>query len=231
MTGAWASARVIAAVVVAVVAVRLSASELVATRAEDLIRQAIRARLAAETAEVTLIRLDTAAAADQLYRAVRIDPGAALGRPIRITLVLPNGRTEIAAVTVRIVADQVVALRPIERGQTVQADDVGQRRGDIRGIPLRRLPRIDEVVGGRALREIPAGAVVLPSAVALRRLVEAGDRVTAIARVGDAQVTAELVASDAGDAGDVIRLSNPDSRRAIRGRVLRAGVVEVRNGQ
>jgi flagella basal body P-ring formation protein FlgA len=77
------------------------------------------------------------------------------------------------------------------------------------------------------LRPVPAGAVLLPGSVMIRRAVEPGDRITAVAIAGDIQVSAELTATDGGEPGDVIRVVNTDTRRSLRGRVIAEGLVEV----
>jgi flagella basal body P-ring formation protein FlgA len=74
---------------------------------------------------------------------------------------------------------------------------------------------------------VPAGGVLGPGSLVLRRAVEPGDRVTAIAIAGAVQVSAELEAADGGDPGDVIRVVNRETRRSLRGRVIGDGTVEV----
>jgi len=97
----------------------------------------------------------------------------------------------------------------------------------VRGVPIRALPTAAALAGGKALRPIAQGAVVLQEFVAVRRAVEPGDVVTVVALSGDVEVAAELVASDGGRPGDVVRVMNPDTRRVLRARVLRPGYVEV----
>jgi flagella basal body P-ring formation protein FlgA len=195
--------------------------------AGELISAAVRARVGTAAKEVTVVGLDAAVPVTGRFKSVRLDPGATFGKPMRVTLVPVSGPSVIAVATVRVVAEHVVAGRDFERGETVKAEDVVSRRDEVRGIPMRRLPGPDEVIGSRTLRTVPGGSVFLPGAVALRRIVEAGDKVTVVARAGDAEVSAVLVASDGGDPGDVIRVSNPETRRQFRGRVLSSGVVEV----
>lgn len=199
--------------------------------ADDLVRSAIRSRLGREAADVTVVAIEASTPLQAGYRSVRLDPAAVLGKPIRITLVPAVGKPEIAAVTLRVVAESVTAARDFGRGETIGAEDVVVRAEELRGIPLRHLPSVTEVVGGRTLRAVTVGSVFLPGAVALRRLVEPGDRVTAVVHAGDAAVSATVVAADGGDSGDVIRVTNPDTRRALRARVLKAGVVEVFYGR
>ncbi len=62
-------------------------------------------------------------------------------------------------------------------------------------------------------------------------LVRAGDRVRATARVGGVEAVVIAIAAQNGVAQQIIRVVNPDSRRAIRVRVVAAGEVEVVNAR
>lgn len=195
--------------------------------ADALIREAVRARLGESNAEVTILSLDLPARAGTAFRAIRVDPAAWLGKPMRFTLTPVTGAPVVVVASLRVVADHVVALRDIARSAKVGHEDALARRDEVTGVPMRRLPQAAQVLGGRALRPVPAGAILLPGAVTVRRMVEAGDPVTVVARVGEAEVTASLVASDGGEPGDVIRVTNPETRRDLRGRVMSDGRVEV----
>jgi flagella basal body P-ring formation protein FlgA len=63
----------------------------------------------------------------------------------------------------------------------------------------------------------------------LRRVVEPGDRVTVVALAGAVEVTAQFVAADGGSVGDIIRVRNPDTKKYLRGRIVKPGRVEVIN--
>lgn len=193
---------------------------------EDAIRQAVVDRLG--SVEVTVVALDLTSAAGAVFRSARPDPSARLGRPVRFTLVPEKGPLVFATATLRVVGDHVVAQRELFRGETVAEADVTQVRGELSNVPLRRLPTGEQVVGSRVLRPVAAQATVLPGAVVVRRAVEPGDRVTVLAVSGAIRVSAMLTAADGGEPGDVIRVVNRDSRRTLRGRVVKEGLVEVR---
>jgi flagella basal body P-ring formation protein FlgA len=155
------------------------------------------------------------------------DPVARLGQPIRVTLVAEGGRSSRAVVTMRVTADYVVARRAIGRAQTVTAEDVDAVRGELAGTPLRPLPVLAEVVGGRALRPIDAEAPVLSGYVVAPRVVDPGDTITVVVRSGAVVVSATFTAADGGGVGDIIRVSNPDTRRFIKARIVERGLAEV----
>lgn len=189
------------------------------------VREAVLERLGRE-AEVDVLSVD-GAAPGAVFVEAKPSPTARLGDPFRVTLIASEGRPVRATADVRVVVDHVVATHRLERGATLTEDDVEAQKGELVGVPLRALPRIDEVIGARVLRPIDAGAVVLPVSVALRRAVEPGDQVTVVAVRGPIEVTATFIASDGGRPGDVVRVMNPESKRYIRGRVIEEGRVEV----
>ncbi len=119
--------------------------------------------------------------------------------------------------------------RAVGRGHVIAAEDVEAVRTELQGTPIRPVPTIDQVAGARALRPIPQGATVLSGFVAIRRAIEPGDKVTVVATSGAVEVTAEFVAADGGRVGDTIRVVNPDTKKYVRGRVVRKGLVEVIN--
>lgn len=197
--------------------------------ADEAVRRAIVDRLG--SVDVTVVSIDVPARAGATFRVARPDPAARLGRVMRFTLVPDGGAAVFASVTVRIVGERVVTLRSLDRGRTVSADDVSVVRGELTEGPLRRLPTGSQVIGSRVLRPIAASATVLPGSVVVRRAVEPGDRVTVVAVSGPVQVSATLTATDGGDAGDTIRVVNSDTRRTLRGRIVKEGLVEVGYGR
>jgi len=218
-------------VMLGVMAALLSSARLHAGPAEwpaaEAISRAVSGRMGeGAVVEVVALVLHGGTADDRFVEA-RPDPAARLGRPTRFTLRRARGGVVTATATLRVTAEHVVTQNALTRGATVAAGDIRVVRGEIRDTPIRRLPTGEQVQGSRVLRPIVAGALILPGAVVVRRAIEAGDRVTAVAHAGDVQVSAAMTATDGGDPGDVIRVVNADTRRSLRGRVVSEGVVEV----
>lgn len=213
------AAAVLAAAVAGAVTIRAASTP------ADLVKAALSKRLG-PAVDVTVVALD-GVPEGLVFREARPDPSARLGRPIRVALVRDRGPAVWITATVRAIGDQVVMRRALERGATIEAGDVEARRSELTAIPLRALPRLADAVGARATRALRAGEALLPGAVVTPPAIEAGDRVTVVASVGAVEVTATFVASDRGAPGDVIRVVNPETRRVVRGRVVRKGLVEV----
>jgi flagella basal body P-ring formation protein FlgA len=199
------------------------------TSATDLIRLAIVDRLGAD-ADVTVLAIDVPDSSAR-FREARPDPAAWLGRPVRFTLVTESGAGLPVVATIRVVTTYTIAKRAIGRGHVVGAGDVETVRRELQGTPIRPMPGPNQITGARALRPIPEGAVILTGFIAERRAVEPGDRVTVVAVTGDVEVSAEFQAADGGRAGDVIRVVNPETRKYLRGRIVRKGLVEVIYGR
>jgi flagella basal body P-ring formation protein FlgA len=200
-----------------------------ALSAVDAVRAAVVARLGVD-ATVVVDTIDIASDAP-VFREARPDPAARLGRPLRFTLVTADGVALPATATVTVTAPLAVPTRTVARGESLTAEDLDESPRLITGLPLRRLPSRRELVGSRALRALPAGEAVPQNAVALKRAVEPGDRVTVVAAGGAIEVTATFVAADGGQPGAIIRVVNPDTRRFLRGRVSDDGTVEVIHGR
>jgi flagella basal body P-ring formation protein FlgA len=162
----------------------------------------------------------------------RPDPSARVGMPARFVLV--GSRADKTArqvgevtATIAVTADAVRTRRPILRGAVLEAADVGIAAMDLTGQPLRRLPSVGEIVGARARRDLGAGIIVTGADLVAEPIVRTRDVVRAHVRVGDVELTADVVAAENGLRGEVIRVLNRESRRALRARVMERGEVEV----
>ena len=193
--------------------------------AADVIRAAVLERVGAG-AEVTLAALDVPGPATA-FRSARPDPEGRLDKPMRFTLSTATGASVIGVVSVHVVVDHAVTRRAMVRGEVLSAADLQVVRDGLRGLPLRKLPTADQLIGARALQPLAAGAIVMPGSIAIRRVVEPGDRVTVLATSGAVQVSAAMVAADGGGVGDVVRVVSPGTRRYLRGRILSDGRIEV----
>jgi len=161
-------------------------------------------------------------------------PGSRLGRPIRFAISeRVNGprRTERhageAVASVGVSGPFVRALNALARGDVFEAGDVDTAVGEIADGFVRPLPRAEAVVGARAARAIAAGEVVAVAAIVAVPLVKSGDRVRAVVRTPEIEVESVAVATQNGTLDQVIRVVNPETKRAIRARVVGDKEVEV----
>lgn len=159
----------------------------------------------------------------------RVEPGARVGGAVRVTLQWTNGRhAGEADAVVHVEAEHGRAKRDLERGTVLAAGDFEVVRGDVGRSVLRPCPT--DLVGARLLRSLSAGDLVGPVAVAVAPLVRSGDPVVTRVRVPGIEVSGKAVASQSGELGDIIRVVNPESGRALRARVTGRGEVEVIHG-
>lgn len=162
-------------------------------------------------------------------------PGSRLGTPMRFTIVSGEGRlgarTRLgdAVATVRVFGPVPRAAHAMARGAEVAFEDLDLSASDAGDVRLGPLPTAEDVLGAVTIRDVVAGEVLTAAHVRVPPLVESGQLVTTVVRIGNVQVEGRAIASQRGVLGQTIRLVNPDSRQTLRGTVVAAGRVEVLN--
>jgi flagellar basal body P-ring formation protein FlgA len=119
------------------------------------------------------------------------------------------------------------ATRGIARDESIAQDAFEVVNAELPAIALRRVPAPEEIVGLKARRAIAPGEALTSAVLMLPPAVRSGDEVTVKVAIGRIEVTGVAVASGSGQAGDVIRVMQPKSRRLVKARILGPGVVEV----
>lgn len=162
----------------------------------------------------------------------QIAPGARMGSlwQVRLGTAGAGGRvswTGTADVLARIVVPHAHAAHTLERGTELTAEDLEAATHEIGEGPLTKWPTTGELVNGTLVRNLAAGACIGRTSVSIPPAVRNGQIVVATARVDGVEATARLVAAGSGEPGAIIRVVNQDSRRAMRARVVAAGIVEI----
>ena len=174
----------------------------------------------------TIRELQTGVPEDEPVTAVP-EPGARVGMPARFVLWRDGKRRGIAVATVDVRAMLVRARRAIGRDEVIAAADVVLVEGELKDVPVRRLPGVEDVVGATPRRAVAAGEALTSAVLTLPPLVRSGDQVDVNVRVGSVQVAGRGVASGSGHVGDVIRVVNPGSRQPRKARIIGPGAVEI----
>jgi flagella basal body P-ring formation protein FlgA len=220
---------------IAIVAAVPAAAAIVAAQTTDVgaARRSIAAAAAARFgvgAEVDVrLTADVPATWHDQLETASLDPAARLGAPVWVTFAGSPGHSLRISADVRVTVDHVRTTHPVLAGAVLSAADVSDVREAVTGLPFRRLPIAAEVVGARVLRSLAAGDIIQSGFIVLPLVVHAGEPVTAIARIGGVEVSAQFVAAENGRTGDLIRVVNPETKRTVRARVVTSGTVEVLN--
>lgn len=194
-----------------------------------VVAAAVNARVADRNA------LDVSVLACEIGSQVEIDaalpePGARLGRPARFRLMNRDRQVGYAVAIATGPVAQVQASRPIAMGAVLGVEDLLLVTAEATGVLMEPLPAIQALVGTRAVRALAAREVVTARVARIPPAVRSGDRVVIRATLGGVEITGVATAQQTGGIGDVIRLVNQDSRRALRGRITGKGEVEVVHG-
>jgi flagella basal body P-ring formation protein FlgA len=196
------------------------------------VREAIAAAVRGRIGAAASIAVDSLTiegdVAEQAIQAVP-DPGSKLGGIMRFTLRTGSQRTRSASATarVRVSVEHVHAARNLDRGVEMGDGDVIAVMHEISSGALRALPSLQVALHARTVRPIAQDACITAAAIAALPAVRGGNEVVAVARIGDVEATATMTAAESGDAGAVIRVVNRQSKRALKARVVSAGLVEI----
>jgi flagella basal body P-ring formation protein FlgA len=177
-------------------------------------------------ATATIASLDTSVPESELVTAVP-EPGARVGSAARFVLWQGGRRRGIAVAVVNVRAEHVRAARALARDEVIGAADVSTVEGELRDVPMRRLPGAANVVGATPRRAVAAGEALTAAVLTLPPVVRSGDQVDVHVRVGSVQVAGRGVASGSGHVGDMIRVTNPGSRTPRKARIVGPGSVEI----
>ena len=157
------------------------------------------------------------------------DQGTRLGASGRFTLFASGSRRARigeATALVSVTAETLRLRRAVARGETLVAADFEQVHQALDG-PLTPVARLEDVIGTRARRDLPAGSILSRADVMPEPTIKSGDSVRVIVRIGGVEVSGTAIALQSGAKNEVIRLTNPASRKTLMGRVVRRGEVEV----
>lgn len=158
---------------------------------------------------------------------VRGSHGASLGmREFRVSIYRDGRLHRNMSIfgRVQMLARVVVASRPLNTGSTIRRDSVEYAKRMFAGESKLGVQNLDEVLGQRIKRFVPAGQMLRADAVAAVELVQRSRPVTV---VGGGHVGLRLTgtALDSGGYGETVRVRLGDSRKERR--VLRAMVIGV----
>jgi flagellar basal body P-ring formation protein FlgA len=124
----------------------------------------------------------------------------------------------------------IVPLRAIGRGEPVASADVTIERRPRDQIQGDYAPDLGSAVGKVARRPLIAGQPIRVADVQRQEVIARGDLVTMTFEAKGLALSMRAKAIDAGAAGDVIQIQNPQSKRVIQATVMGPGRVSVTPG-
>lgn len=170
--------------------------------------------------------------------ALEFEPAGLLRPPVlsaesvcqwRGRLTYSPGKTMPVFVKVRlaVMRRELVAVEDLPAGKPIGVNQVRLEEIAVNPFAEGSAGKVDDVAGWIPRRNLPAGGVVVRSAVTPPVVIERGAAVTVEAQVGGAYLKVAGRAESSGRAGDLIAVTNVNSGKHLRARVLRAGWVRV----
>jgi len=152
------------------------------------------------------------------------------GRANLALIVRVNDRVErnlSVPVEVEALADTVVVLHALERGDVIGTADVTVQRRDLSTLTGRVYRSADEVVGKRARVPVRANMPLRGDQLEKVPLVKSGQLVTIIVENQTMRLTATGKARGNGAEGDIVMVQNLGSLKEVPARVVDSGAVQV----
>jgi|KBSMisStandDraft_5_1062788.scaffolds.fasta_scaffold08415_7 flagella basal body P-ring formation protein FlgA len=136
-------------------------------------------------------------------------------------------RTASASADVTALIDVAVPTRSIRPDETIEAEDVTLARTPMAVLGRQYATNLDEVIGKRAIRSLAVQSPISKSALAQPYLVRKGDRVTIEAKRKGLSIQTIGIMKAVGQAGQMVTVTNQDSGKDLRAKVVGPGVVRV----
>lgn len=130
-------------------------------------------------------------------------------------------------------ADVVTLVRPLARGEVIQASDLTIERRPRRRVARDAIAGADEAVGLAARNNLQAGSLLHAADLMKPELVRRNEAVTLVYQAPGLSLTMRGKAVDSGARGDSISVLNEQSRRTVQGVVVGPGrvLVSLRNAR
>lgn len=170
------------------------------------------------------------AAGDLSYEVVAPDRWEGWGSANLALLIRVDGRVERNVpvnVEVEALAEMVVAVRPLERGEVIGAADVAVQKRGLSRLQGRFVRGVDEVVGKRVRTAIRGNNPIRPDFLERVPLIKSGQLVTIVAENESLRITAAGKARNSGAEGDTVMVRNLASQKELPARVIDAETVKV----
>ena len=132
------------------------------------------------------------------------------------------------AARIEIYKPVVIAKLPLERGKVISHADITTQVIEVSKLRASYFTSAEQVIGKVVSRRFAIGAPLSSSAVKAPNLIKRGEQVTIIASINSIKVRMSGKALANGKKGEIIKVRNNNSSRIIEGKVIKAGVVQVR---
>jgi len=153
-----------------------------------------------------------------------------LGRRVFHVQLSANGRpmeTVEALADVAGFTDVVVPARLIKQDEVIEAEDVALSRIKLMDLRQPFITDLNDVIGKSAARPLQSQLPIRPASLKKPYVVRKGDRVTIEARSGGLSIQAVGVTKSSGELGQMVTVTNTDSGKELRAKVVSPGVVRV----
>lgn len=128
---------------------------------------------------------------------------------------------------IEVMTEVVVTRKPLGRYKVISEKDIHLRNTNLAKLPSNVITRCEDVLGKRTKRAIDSNVTLRSDLIELPPLVKNGDIVRIVIESDGLKITALGKAKEKGRRGEMIKVINVDSHKAIYARVLDSSSVKV----
>ncbi len=130
-------------------------------------------------------------------------------------------------VSVKAYQKVVTAAAPLTQEQRLDASVIALTEKEVSRLTQGYYSSVNEVLGKSLKRPVPLNGVIQPNMVVEAMVINRGDEVMIVAKVGTLSVKSPGIAINNGRVGQQIQVKNKSSKRVITARVVSSRLVEV----
>lgn len=128
---------------------------------------------------------------------------------------------------IRVSGEVVVTSRPLARYQFIAKEDVRLEWRNLTFLSNRAFTKLGETIGMQATRPIEVNEILTPKIAELPKIVRRGSLLSLVYETSGLKVETRGKAMEGGRVGDIIRVKNSSSGKALEGRILDARTVRM----
>lgn len=128
---------------------------------------------------------------------------------------------------VRVSGEVVVTSRPLARYQFITKEDVRLELRNLTSLSKRAFTKLGETIGKQAIRPIEVNEILTPMIAELPKVVRRGSLLSLVYETAGLKVESRGKAMEDGRVGEIIRVKNSSSGKALEGRILDARTVRM----
>jgi len=147
--------------------------------------------------------------------------------PVKIYVNENIYRTIPISLKIKVFKEVLVASKRIPSNHIFKKEDLRREKREITSPLIEPIINLSEIVGKRAVKNIPSSTILKKNMISSPFLIKKGDIITILKEEGNIEVSTKGKALENGEKDSLIKVLNIDSRKELQGVVMNTHIVKV----